>query len=262
MPMRKRLILAVALAALAAVSTAATAYGVLSENLVGPDGNTQSIEYSITPKKLSKTKQTPVTLNVRTATSSLTNPNGVPSPAIRAILDFDRDTKINTKGYPTCDGSKIEATSTEEALRACKKAVIGEGEAHALLPVGKQVFKVEQHVTAFNGKPEGGHPTILLHAYGTTPVTVTVVLAGPVTYRNKEGYGPRLDLTIPLLAGGQGALIDFQAKIFKKFKYKGKTVSYISSTCKDKKLKARGEFDFRDGVALTPTVTQKCTQKK
>jgi hypothetical protein len=260
--MRKRLFAVVALAAAASLAVAVTASAVLSPNLVGPDGNTQSIDVTITPKKLSKKKQTPITLNVKTATSSLTNANGVPSPAIRAILDFDRDTKINAKGYPTCDSNKIENTSTEEALRFCKPAKIGEGVAHALLPVGQRVFNVEQTVTAFNGKPQGGRPIILLHTYGTTPVTVTAVLAGPVTNRNKEGYGPRLDLTIPLFGGGQGALIDFQAKIRKTFRFKGKKVSYVSSSCRDKKLKSRGEFVFRDGVSLTPKVVQKCTQKK
>jgi hypothetical protein len=260
--MRKRLFTAVALTTLGALALAVTASAVLSPTLVGPDGNTQSIDVTISPKGLSKTKQTPITLNVKTATSSQTTANGVPSPAIRAVLDFDRDTRINAKGYPTCDRNKIENTSTEEALRFCKSAKIGEGVAHALLPVGAKVFNVEQTVTAFNGKPEGGHAVILLHTYGTVPVTVTAVLAGPVTNRNKEGYGPRLDLTIPLFGGGQGALIDFQAKIKKTFKFKGKKVSYVSSGCKDKKLKARGEFVFRDGVSLTPTVVQKCTPKK
>jgi hypothetical protein len=260
--MQKRLTAIVALAAAAVLAVAVTASAVKSPTLTGPDGNTQNIDVTLTPKKLSKKKQTPVTLNVKTETSSTTNANGVPSPAVRAVLDFDKDARINAKGLPTCDPSKLENTSTEEALRACKKAKIGGGVAHALLPVGKSVFNVEQTVTAFNGKPQGGRPIILLHTYGTTPVTVSTVLSGPVTNRNKEGYGPRLDLAIPLLAGGQGALIDFQAKIHKTFRYKGKKVSYVSSTCKDKKLKSRGEFVFRDGVSLTPTVVGKCAQKK
>jgi len=50
-------------------------------------------------------------------------------------------------------------------------------------------------------------------------------------------------------------------KIFKKFKYKGKVRSYVSSTCLKKKLKTRGQFIFRDGESLTPSVTQKCVQK-
>jgi hypothetical protein len=260
--MRKRLSIAVVLSALAAAAAAVSALGEQSPTLTGADGNTQSIAVNISPRSLSATKQTPVTLNVKTKTSSATNPTGVPSPAVEAILDFDKETKIFTKGFPTCDRSSIENTSTEEAERKCKKAKIGSGTAHALLPVNKQVFNVEQTVTAFNGRPEHGHPVIILHTYGTTPVTVTAVLAGPVTNFNKEGYGPRLDLTIPPFGGGQGALIDFQTKIKKVFKYKGKQVGFISSTCKRGKLKARGKFVFKDGESLTPKVSGPCKKKK
>lgn len=260
--MRKRLSIAVVLAALIAAVAAVSASGELSKTLTGPDGNTQNIKVNIAPKRLSATKQTPITLEVKTATSTTTNANGVPSPAIEAILDFDKELRIFTKGVPTCDRASIESTSTEEALQKCKKAKIGSGIAHALLPVGKQVFNVEQTVTAFNGKPEHGHPVILLHTYGTTPVTVTAVLAGPVTNFNKEGYGPRLDLTIPPFGGGQGALIDFQAKIKKLFKYKGKQQSYTSATCRTGKLHNRGEFVFKDGESLTPKVTVSCKKKK
>ena len=83
---------------------------------------------------------------------------------------------------------------------------------------------------------------VLLQAYGEVPVQTTQVLVGVVTKYNKEGYGPRLTVSIPLIAGGLGALTDFQAMIFKKFNYKGKQRSYVSSKCpKSKKLKARGQ---------------------
>jgi hypothetical protein len=256
--MRKRLFLGVALAALTTAVVVASAPAVLT----APDGNTQSIAIKFAPKRLSKTRSTPVTLDVRTKTTSTTSESGVPVPAVRAIIDFDKEAKIFSKGYPTCDGGKLENTSTEGALRACKAAKIGGGEATALLPVGKQVFVVNQTVTAFNGVPQGGKPVVLLHAYGETPLQVTTVLVGTVSHYNKQGYGPRLDVNIPLLAGGSGALTDFHAKIKKIFKYKGKKRSYVSSTCKDKRLKGRGEFIFKDGESLTPKVKQSCKQKR
>jgi hypothetical protein len=259
--MRKRLITVLAAAAAIALAVAVTASAVQSPTLTGPDGNTQSIGVKIAPKKLSKKKQTPISLEVQTNTSSTTNPSGVPVPAVRAILDFDKDARIFTKGYPTCDQSQIEGKSTEEAERACHKAKIGGGSAHALLPVGKKVFTVEQTVTAFNGKPQGGHPVVLLHSYGTTPLVVSTVLVGKVSNYNQLGYGPRRDVTIPPLAGGQGALTDFQTTIKKIYRFKGKRRSYVSASCPDRKLKARGQFVFADGQSLTPKVEQKCTPR-
>jgi hypothetical protein len=256
--MRKRLTFALIGAVVMAAAVAATASAVLT----APDGNTQSIAVKFTPQKLSKTEPTPVTLDVTTKTTSTTSPNGVPSPAVRAVVDFDKSAAIFSKGYPTCEARQIESTSTEQALQACKTAKIGTGTASAYIPVGKQVFTEKLTVTAFNGKPQGSKPVVLLHTYGLEPVQVTQVLTGVVSKYNKEGYGPRLDVTIPPIAGGTGALIEFHAKIFKKFKYKGKLRSYVTAMCKTKKLKARGEFVYKDGETLTPAITGKCTQKK
>jgi hypothetical protein len=116
-------------------------------------------------------------------------------------------------------------------------------------------------VTAFNGVPQGGKPVILLHTYGTTPVQTTLVLTGKVSNLNKEGFGPRLDVEVPLIAGGTGALIYFNAKIDHKYKYKGKPVSYISAKCpSSKKLKYRSVFTFHDGQTSDPTYSQTCKQ--
>ena len=53
--------------------------------------------------------------------------NGVPVPAVKAVVDFDKNTKLFTKGVPTCDPAKLQNTSTEIALRECGKAKIGGG---------------------------------------------------------------------------------------------------------------------------------------
>ena len=47
------------------------------------------------------------------------------------------------------------------------------------------------------------------------------MLTGTVSNYGKEGYGPRLDLDIPLIAGGTGALKEFEVKIEKKWRFKG-----------------------------------------
>ena len=243
----------------AIVAAAAVAGPVVS----GPDGNTQSIDSLITPKKLSKTKFTPGTLSVTTLTTSSTASNGVPSPAVHATIDFDKNAVLFTKGLPTCDSAKVQNQSTENAERACGKAKIGSGNAIALLPVGSQVYEVQQVVTAFNGVPKGGKPTVILHTYGTTPLQTTLVLVGTVSKFNKEGYGPRLDLEVPLIAGGTGALKEFHVKISKKWRYKGEQRSFISAKCPNsKKLKARGAFTYRDGQSLTALSTQTCKQSK
>jgi hypothetical protein len=260
--MRKRLTLAVAMAVAVAAIATSYALAVQSKTLQGPDGNTQSIAVNITPQKRSATKPNPVTLDVTTATGNATTANGVPIPAVQAIVDFPKGLSIFSKGYPTCDAGVLQNTSTEAALEACKKAKIGSGTGTADLVVGSKVFPVTTTITAFNGVPQGGKPVVLLHTYSQSPVQTTLVLVGVVTNYNKQGFGARLDVTIPLIAGGQGAITGFHVKIFKTFSFKGKKRSYVSATCPTKTWKARGQFVFKDGESLTPEVKGKCTPKK
>ena len=259
--MRKRPIL---IAGIATITTAvlATSVALAGPTVAGPDGNTQSIEVKLTPKALSKTVPTPVNLDVTTKTTSTTAANGVPIPAVRAVVDFPKGTSIFTKGIPTCDPAKLQNTSTEDALRACESAKIGGGAATVLLIVGEKVFTEPTTVTAFNSTPQGGKPVVLLHVFGAAPVQTTQVLVGVVSNYNKEGYGPRLDVSIPLIANGAGALTDFQVTIDEKYRYQGKMRSFASALCKPKTLKSRGAFTYRDGQTLTAFSTQKCTQKK
>jgi hypothetical protein len=259
--MHRRPILIAALAAgLIAALTASIA--IAGPTVVGKDGNTQSIDVVFAPKKLSKAKATPVTLKVTTKTTTTTAANGVPSPAVRAVVDFDKNASLYTKGVPTCDSSKLQATSTDAAVAACGNAKIGSGSGNVLLPVGTQVFAEPVTITAFNGVPSGGKSVVLLHAYGASPVQTTQVLVGKVSNYNKEGFGPRLDVEIPKIAGGAGALTDFQVAINKKYTYQGKKRSYVSAKCPNsKKLKARGTFTFTDGESLTAVSKQSCKQR-
>jgi hypothetical protein len=258
--MRKRpsLIVGLAVAMSAAIAASAAFAGPV---VSGGDGNTQSVNVVLSPKKLSKTALTPTALKVTTETGTTTAANGVPSPATQAVVDFDKSTTLFTKGIPTCNAAQLQNTTTEAALSACARAKIGTGTGQALLPVGVQVFPEPTIVTAFNGVPQGGRPVVLLHAYGSVPVQTTLVLVGTVSNYGKEGYGPRLDVAIPAIAGGTGALTDFQVTIDKKFTYKGKKRSFVSAKCVSKKLKTRAAFTYRDGETLTAYSTQACSQK-
>jgi hypothetical protein len=257
--MRKRSTLIASIFAAAAVAIPVSV-AIAGPAVAGSDGNTQSIEVQLSPKKLPAKTFAPATLKVTTKTTTTTAASGIPSPSQEAIVDFDKNTSIFTKGLPTCSATLLQSTSTEVAEQKCGKAKIGSGSGAALIPAGGTLTEATK-VTAFNGVPEGGKPVVLLHAYGTSPVQTTLVLVGTVTNYDKEGYGPRLDVAIPNIAGGTGALTDFTVTINKKWTYKGKQVSFISAKCPaSKKLKGRGAFTFADGETLTALSTQSCTQ--
>jgi hypothetical protein len=256
--MRKRFTLIACLAALVAAAIPVSA-AIAGETDSGPDGNTQSLEAVVTPKALYKKTAKPGTLNVEVVTGSTTA--AAPSPAVHDVIDFDQNLSLATKGLPTCTASQLQNTSTEAAEKVCGKAKIGSGTAITLLPLGN-LYTEPTVVTAFNGAPQGGKPVVFLHAYGTSPVQTTLVLTGVVSNYNKEGYGPRLDVTIPPIAGGSGAITDFKVKINKTWTYKGKKMSFVNAKCPaSKKLKYRGAFTYKDGTTIDATSTQSCTPK-
>ncbi|MBS1889639.1 MAG: hypothetical protein JSU06_20895 [Actinobacteria bacterium] len=231
------------------------------ETVTGPDGNTQSIEASVSPKALYKKTASPATLKVEVKTGT-TAVSGVPSPAVHDVIDFDQNLSLSTKGLPTCNASQLQNTTTEAAERACGKAKIGSGSATTLLPTPGSVFTEPTVVTAFNGVPQGGKPVVLLHAYGVSPLQTTLVLIGTVSTYGKEGYGPRLDVTVPSIAGGAGAITDFKVTIKKTWTYKGKKMSFVNAKCPaSKRLKYRGAFTFSDGTTINASSTQSCTPK-
>jgi len=257
MEIRRRLTLTVSLAVAAATALAVTAAGVPT----APDGNTQTIRVTVSPRKLPNKRFAPAVIKLKTRTTTTTNPNGVPVPAKRAIVDFDDDIRLFTRGVPRCAAGKLGNTSTRAALAVCGKAKVGAGIATVLLPVGNQVFVEQAAVTAFNGRPKGRRPVILLHSYGRTPIQVTLVLIAVVRNYGRQGFGPRLDVSIPPIAGGTGALTTFEVAVRKKFKLRNKLRSYVSARCRGKRIKARGKFVFFDGEALTDRSVQRCVPR-
>lgn len=261
--MRKRstLIVGLAVAAITTIVASSALAGPVGAPVASSDGNSQAIGAVLGPKKLYKKIFTPGTLEVTTQLTS-SAAGGFPSPTTHVVIDFDKNAKVFSKGVPTCDAAVLQNTSTEVALQKCGSAKIGGGTGQAVINLGGRLVPAPATVTAFNGVPKGGRTVVLLHTYATTPVQTTLVLNGVVSNYNKEGYGPRLDVEVPLIAGGQGALTDFNVTINKKYKYKGEPVSYISAKCPaSKKLKVRSVFTFLDGQTSNPIYTQKCAQK-
>jgi hypothetical protein len=259
--MRKRFTLIASFAAIVAIAIPVSA-ALAGETVSGTDGNTQSMEATVSPKSLYKKTFSPGTLGVEVITGTTTAANGVPSPAVHDVIDFDQNLTLKTKGLPTCTSAKLQNTTTEAAERACGSAIIGKGSATTLIPTASQVFTEPTTVTAFNGAPQGGKPVVLLHAYGVMPIQTTLVLVGVVSNLNKEGYGPRLDVTIPPIAGGNGAITDFKVKINKSWTYKGKKTSFVNAKCPaSKKLKYRGAYTYADGTTINAASTSTCTPK-
>ncbi len=233
--MRKKLILAFAVATVASLGVAAVvAAGQLTKTTVRGGNLIVTFGGSTEPTKLPKSSYTPVaaTFFGTIATSDDTHP----SAFREAAFGIDKDVKINVKGYPVCKASQLEATNTAAAKKVCGSAIVGEGKADAEIAFPEQKpIKVASPLLVFNGGEKGGKVTLLIHSFITVPVPAAIVTTFTVT---RHGTGIDAVAKIPVIAGGSGSAIDFDFKVGKSYTYKGKKVGYGEAKCPDGVFKA------------------------
>lgn len=246
--MRRNLMLALALAAVLSLGVAAVASAVSTTlragNLIVTFGG------STTPKKLPKSTYVPVTTNIfgKIKTSDGTHP----SAFREAVVDIDKDVKINVKGYPACKAGQLEARDTKAAMRVCGDTILGKGIAHVEIAFPEQrPILVTSPLTVFNGGERGGKVTLLIHIFVTVPAPTAVVTQTTIT---RKGTGVHSISKIPVVAGGSGSGIDFNFNLGKTYTYKGKKVGYFEARCPDGVFKVNVPKVLFKNEAQTPGV--------
>jgi hypothetical protein len=253
--MRRKLMLALAVAAVASLCVAAVASAVSTTlragNLIVTFGGSTS------PKKLSKTKYTPVTTNIfgKIKTSDGTHP----SAFREAVVNIDKDVKINVKGFPVCKAGQLEARDTKAAKRVCGKTILGQGTAAAEIAFPEQrPIRVPSPLLVFNGGEKGGKVKLLIHTFITVPAPTAIVT--DVTIKRK-GSGINSVAKIPVIAGGSGSALEFNFKLGKTYNYKGKKVGYFEARCPDGVFKVNAPKVVFKNEARVPGVGAQTTLK-
>jgi hypothetical protein len=180
-------------------------------------------------------------------------------------VDFPKDFVFTPGTLPQCNPATIATADTAGALSACGASQVGSGNA----VINGAVQNVQAVVTAFNGTPNEGLPTVLLHSRTGPPLNSTTVLVGTLRPGPGGAYGKTLDVNVPLLAGGAFVITSFNTAIpkkqtVKKNKKKGKPAKfYVSAKCSTKtwQFQVRGTADA-GSTAPTGTASIPCKQKK
>jgi hypothetical protein len=243
--MRKHLVWVLGLAL--AVAVASVAVG----------AQTQTVSFTMKPTKQSKTKYGAVSINVTTTTGATTGGPGAIKPATRAQLKFDDDFQFFTRGLATCTESQLQNTTTAQAKQRCGSSQVGSGTAEAKIAGDPANPPVNVVVTAFNGKPQGTRPVLLLHSR-TESLGFTTVLVGVL--KNSSGdFGKELDVRVPTLPAGT-ALTKFQTKVQKSFTSGGQRRNYVSARCFDnnKTWNLSAKFTYQGAPSLNASDTVKC----
>jgi hypothetical protein len=244
----------------------AMAIGIVS--FAGADESVQTIEASISPKKLSKKKHKPVTLvtDVTTFPDREADPNtDQPPSADQTLVDFPKNMKFDTGAVPKCDvnAAGLEGTTTEAAKQACGEdsqvSVDGADKSYAHVTIdndpnapNSETTPVEVIVTAFNGAEKD---TIYLHSkpVGDFAALPPSILTGKLKDSpDGKPYGKRLDVTIPDLLAG--AIDDFVVTV--------KAGKYVQARCKSKTNAFQATTNYENHVQTVDTFETKCKQKK
>src|ERR1044072_773959 len=222
MHMGRHLKVTMALGALIAVTVAGIA--VAEKPVVVRAGNLElTVNGGFTPKALSKTKPTPINLNVSGKIKTL---DGSHIPAAKEFnVETDKNGGINVKGLPTCKASQLQSQDTKHAEAICKSAIIGSGSAVAEISFPEQApIDASSKIIAFNGGFSGGTTTLYIHAYLTVPTPAAIVTTVKIKKINKGRYGLQAISSIPKIAGGSGSVKSFSLTINKKGVLTGKCV--------------------------------------
>lgn len=246
------------------LATALFGAAIARAELAGENGLFVSFGGGFTPHSLPRDRDVPVTVNLDT---SIKTSDGTRPPQLRRIsFEVNRYGRISTIGLPTCNAGLLESTNTQVALERCRPALVGRGkfEANVQFP-DRAPFPVHGQMLAFNGSSHGRH-AILLHIHGSSPAEVTVVLAFTIRHPARGKFGTVLSTKIPRLASDLGYVTHVSLRFDRRYRYHGKSYSFLSARCAAPSgfpgaifSFTRGTFSFAGGQQIVTTLTRNCT---
>jgi hypothetical protein len=210
-----------------------------------------------TPRTLSRKAYSPIDfkgyINMKSVDGSL------PPALQQAVIGFDRDGRLSTRGLATCDPSLLEEARPQEARERCRRAIVGTGHIGTLVSIGGQPpIYAGSPLTIFNGPRQEGHPTAILHARTTAPAVQNFVITVPI---ERQAGRYRATIDIPPIAAGSGSLSHLDVDIGRRYRFQGRKRSYISARCRHNVLSTYGRFSFAGGIFLSGSVEKTCTPR-
>jgi hypothetical protein len=185
----------------------------------------------------------------------------VPPALQRAVVEFDRDGRLSTRGLARCDPSLLEEATPREARERCPRAIVGTGHVGALIATesGPPVY-AGSLLTIFNGPRQEGHATAIFHARTTAPAVQNFVITVPIE-RRPGPFRYRATVDIPPIAAGRGSLTHLDVDIDRRYRFQGSRRSYVSARCRHNVLSTYGRFTFAGEIFLAGSVEKTCNPR-
>jgi hypothetical protein len=244
-----------------AVILAVATAGALAVSGIALAASSSTFSFKFSPAKVPKKKYQGGKLFTDLRTS-YTSPA---DPVERTQIYLDKNFKVNPKKAAKCSSDQLSNKTMAQAMAACKKALVGKGKAQAQAPFGT----VNACVLLFNGKPQGGKPTLKVFTRAQATPNSQISCANPAT-NNQGNATVLLNGVLKGASGKYGKVLDVnkisQASPFPLTVYtttikKGK---FFSARCKakNKKWHMKVKWTYKSGQNSTVHKTQKCKVKR
>lgn len=235
--------------------------GTASALKIGFGNIAMNIGGGFAPKALPKDRDVPIKIQ---GYAHIRTKDGSHPPVLKDFtVLYDKHGHVETRGLPHCTVAKLENTDVKTARRHCPKAIVGKGsgKAEILFPDSRPVMATSP-ITIFNGPRYRGDPTVVAHAYLTIPVPTTFTVPVRIENVRKGRYGYRTVAKIPEIAGGYGSPTFGKIKVNRRWRFKGKKLSFVNARCRGGRLQAKGFFRFDNGDRLQGTLFNRCKVRR
>jgi hypothetical protein len=225
-----------------------------------------TFESDMSPKTLPRSVPAPVAVSVG---GSFKTKAHKPLPQLRTIsVAINGAGRLDDVGLPTCRVGAIQPATEGNAKQLCHRSIIGKGHVDVGVHLENQEpFTVHANLLAFNGPVEHGHKVILAQVYAKNPPGAFVL-----TFRltKRPGlFGTVMSTTLPKSAQSWAYLTDFEMTLDRKYRYRGKSHSFVSAACAAPAgfpgavfPLAKATYGFDNGQHMKTTIVRSCRVEK
>lgn len=193
------------------------------------DGVRVTVKATIAPDRLPRHGAAPIHFSLATRIAAVDG--SVPPQLRRIAVEINRNGHLDPSGLPVCSINAIQPSSTEGALAACRRSLVGQGRFTAKVLIDQQApFPSDGKVLAFNGRWHG-RPAILAHVFGRQPVPTSYTLPFVITTGRHGAYGTTLSASLPHFTSKWGYVTGITLNLGRSFRSHGARHSYLTAGC-------------------------------
>jgi hypothetical protein len=226
-----------------------------------------SVLSQIMPYKLPRDKPAPIAVFVSGHLSSTVG--GIPPQLQRLDIEVNRHGLLQSQGLPVCHPHQVQPATTARALAECGPALIGSGQFWAQIILPDQApYPTKGRLLIFNGR-EHGKPVLLAQIYTNHPFNSAFLIDFSIRHIARGPYGTELSASLPQALGSWGYLNRIKLTLKRKYRYRGRPLSYFNAACPAPGAAkragfplARATFSFADETKLAATVHKTCGVKE